>query len=180
MQNSKQILPSKDRYNFWHLAESKVSEISDKCFWGKWMVFVSLESLDELWKKVSALTIQGKLGPSSKTATARTNPNALDPNTKVIIVYTKDYRNLDDIVRVAWILFDQKIFTGPVLKYKSNDATRAGSYARKGQKTCMYSIDMESFQKHNSQAELTKSFKSNYSKTSEEELKHRKELTRKS
>ncbi len=58
---------------------------------GKWLIFVPLSEIDNVWVKIMHATEKGKLGSSSKVATAKLNPNARDPNTKVICVYTYDW-----------------------------------------------------------------------------------------
>lgn len=67
---------------------------------GKWLLFVNIEKLDETWKAVKKATEEGKLGDFSKTATSKPSPTATKLNTKVICVYTKDFNEKDDVMRV--------------------------------------------------------------------------------
>ena len=156
--------PSKDIVNYWQFARSttETNRLNPK-YCGKWLVFVDLANLDNLWEKVKTLTEKGILGPSAKTATARPNSSAKDIKIKVIIVYTKNYFDLDDVARVAWLLYENKIFTGPVLNYKTDKATYKGIYAIKSEKASVYSIKIHSFSIHDTQAKLTEFFKSKYS-----------------
>lgn len=68
---------------------------------GKWLIFDHISEIDDTWEKVQSATIKGLLGPSSKVATAKPNPNAFDPTTKVICVYTEDFNDKLDVDRVA-------------------------------------------------------------------------------
>lgn len=168
--NSKTQLvpPSQDLQHFWQSINSATSTERLNNFWGKWQVFVKLENLDDLWKKVHELTVQGKLGPSSKTATACKNSNARNENMKVIIVYTKDYRDLADVARVAWTLYEQKVFVKGELKYKTNEKTKAKAYAWKDKKpVSIYSVKVAFFIANPSQAKFTEFFQDRY-KTEED------------
>ncbi len=68
---------------------------------GKWLIFDHISEIDDTWKKVEVATIKGLLGPSAKVATAKPNPNAFDPMTKVICVYTEDFNDKLDVDRIA-------------------------------------------------------------------------------
>jgi len=52
------------------------------------LIFVPLSLLDAVWEKIRRATEEENLGGSAKAATARQNPNATNPDTKVICVYT--------------------------------------------------------------------------------------------
>jgi len=64
---------------------------------GKWLIFEHISQIDKLWVKIREATINGLLGGSSKTSTAKPNPNASD---KVICVYTADFSDKEDIERI--------------------------------------------------------------------------------
>ena len=51
-------------------------------------------------EKVREATINGKLGYCSKVATAKKNPNAKVKDVKVICVYTYNYRDKKDVIRI--------------------------------------------------------------------------------
>jgi len=67
---------------------------------GKWLIFVDKKDADEVWAKITKATEEGKFGDSSKVATAKPNPNATNPDTKVICVYTYDWADEKDVKRV--------------------------------------------------------------------------------
>src|SRR2546426_2837732 len=71
---------------------------------GKWLLFVPIEEIDEIWARIKTATEDGKLGDCSKVATMRPNPNAANPRTKVICVYTYDSEDEADVRRVRQVL----------------------------------------------------------------------------
>ncbi len=97
---------------------------------GKWLVFISVDNVDIVWKKIKIATENGQLGGTSKVATARPNPNATNNNMKVICVYTYDYTDKEDVMRVRQEL--RKIGIENKIPYKTDNATRQGQYQVKG------------------------------------------------
>ncbi len=93
---------------------------------GKWLVFVPLANLDDLWAKIKTATEKGLLGNHAKTATTKPNPNASDPNTKVICVYTYDWQDEADVMRIRDEL--RRLGVTWKIPYKSNKDTLAGKY----------------------------------------------------
>lgn len=71
---------------------------------GKWLIFGSIEEIDELWLKIKTATLSGQLGPSTKVSTAKPNKNAADNNTRVICVFTEDFHNTEDVSRIETAL----------------------------------------------------------------------------
>jgi hypothetical protein len=99
---------------------------------GKWMLFYDLSILDEKWNQVKLLLKQGKLGPSAKCSTAMPNFNA-NSSSKVIIVYTSNYNDHDDVFRVSKVLYDGLQY-GKTMYYKTDEQTLSGSYRKTGSK----------------------------------------------
>ena len=99
---------------------------------GKWLLFVNVAKLDETWRVIKKATEEGLLGEFSKTATIKPSPNATKVNTKVICVYTSDYTNEEDVMRVR----NELMNLGFVAKisYKADFATREGLYSNQGNK----------------------------------------------
>jgi hypothetical protein len=97
---------------------------------GKWLVFVRLEQVDAMWKEVKVATEQGRLGHSSKVSTAKRNPNAIDPKAKVICVYTYDWTDRADAMRVRKELY--RLGVKEPISYKTDQDTRDGRYSAKG------------------------------------------------
>lgn len=99
---------------------------------GKWLVFVPLSEIDEVWAKIKLATEEGRLGSSAKVASARPNPNAKTPGTNVICVYTYDWTDEGDVMRVRQEL--RQLGIASKIPYKADEDTYAGRYAVRGHK----------------------------------------------
>jgi hypothetical protein len=97
---------------------------------GKWLLFVAVEKVDEVWAAIKQATEAGQLGPCSKVATMRPNPNAQDPWKKVICVYTYDSDDRADVLRIREAL--RELGFMDKLAYKTDEATLEGRYRNKG------------------------------------------------
>jgi hypothetical protein len=123
--------PSVCTEEYWHIAERKAGDYplsTERC--GKWLIFVPINRVDEAWDTITTAIEAGKLGQSAKVATAKPNPNAQNPNVKVICVYTYDCDDINDVMRIRQALRDLG-FTAK-MPYKTDDATYKGLYAVKG------------------------------------------------
>ncbi len=123
--------PSKITSIYWIYALNEISpypESTERS--GKWLIFVPNDEIDDAWDRIRGATKNGLLGGSSKVATARPNPNAVTSTSKVICVYTYDWKDEKDVMRVREELkklgFTQKI------PYKTDNATSEGRYSVKG------------------------------------------------
>jgi hypothetical protein len=96
---------------------------------GKWLVFVPVAQIDEVWAKIKDATEKGLLGGSAKVATAMSNPNATS-GAKAICVHTYDWTDEKDVRRVRAVLRELGIVAK--IPYKADNETRAGSYANRG------------------------------------------------
>ncbi|MGI0091080.1 MAG: putative phosphothreonine lyase domain-containing protein [Nitrososphaerales archaeon] len=99
---------------------------------GKWLVFEPVERVNEVWGKIKKATEDGKLGRSSKVATARVNPNAPNPRMKVICVYTYDWTDEADVKRIREAL--RSLGITQKIPYKSDEDTMEGKYVVRGDK----------------------------------------------
>jgi hypothetical protein len=103
---------------------------------GKWLIFQEPGLVDEAWKKIRNATVALELGISAKVSTSKPNPESRD-NRKVIYVYTKNWADETDVMRVREVLrtlgFIERI------GYKRNIETFAGEYAKKGKRVTYYS-----------------------------------------
>ena len=104
----------------------------DRLTSGKWLLYPSTEQVDRFWAAIKEATEDGRLGNQSKVATARgAKP---DINTgrmcHVICVYTYDWEDTDDMVRVREEL--RKLGITWRIPYKTDADTEAGKYACKG------------------------------------------------
>jgi len=97
---------------------------------GKWLIFVDVTEVDRLWETIKCATEEGKLGSAAKVSTAKPNPNAKDPNQKVICVYTYNWTDEEDVMRIRQAL--RELGITQKIPYKSNSDTFAGKYASRG------------------------------------------------
>jgi nuclear transport factor 2 (NTF2) superfamily protein len=102
---------------------------------GKWLIFQEPDQVDTSWKKVRDATVAGELGISAKVSTAKPNPDSRD-NRKVIYVYTKDWADEADVMRVREKL--RELGFVDRIGYKRNLETFAGEYAKKGKRVTYY------------------------------------------
>lgn len=100
---------------------------------GKWMLFYDKSILDEKWATVKSLVEQDLLGGLAKCSTAKENPNATSSKTGVIIVYTSDYLDQEEVYWVATTLYE-KMEYNRTMYYKTDEQTYAGAYAKTGSK----------------------------------------------
>jgi hypothetical protein len=93
---------------------------------GKWLIALREAKLDEIWPAVKQATEEGKLGQSSMAATAKPNHRAPKSGEKMICVFTYDWTDAEDALRVRQALRDLGITKK--LRYKADEDTRAGRY----------------------------------------------------
>jgi len=132
------VIPSKTAQMYWIVQDAPDSPpeaIEDENA-GKWLIFQEPDQVDVSWKKVREATVEGTLGISTKVSTAKPNPESRD-NRKVIYVYTKDWADEADVMRVRQKLRDLGFVDR--IGYKRNIETFAGEYAKKGKRVTYYS-----------------------------------------
>jgi hypothetical protein len=136
--NGEGVIPSKTTQMYWIVLDAPGSApeaIEDENA-GKWLIFQEPDIVNASWKKVRDATVIGMLGISAKVSTAKPNPDSRD-NRKVIYVYTKDWSDEADVMRVRENLRELG-FTDRI-GYKRNIETFAGEYAKKGKRVTYYS-----------------------------------------
>ena len=99
---------------------------------GKWLLFVPVSEVDEVWDRIRQATESGLLGVASKVSTARPNPNARDASKKVVCVYTYDHEDEVDVMRVREEL--RRLGFKDKIPYKTDEATIFGKYQVRGDK----------------------------------------------
>jgi hypothetical protein len=136
--NGEGVIPTKTMQMYWIVQDAPGSApeaIEDENA-GKWLIFQEPGLVDEAWKKVRNATVALELGISAKVSTSKPNPESRD-NRKVIYVYTKNWADETDVMRVREVLrtlgFIERI------GYKRNIETFAGEYAKKGKRVTYYS-----------------------------------------
>jgi hypothetical protein len=132
------VTPSKTTQMYWIVQDAPGSApeaIEDENA-GKWLIFQEPDTVDAAWKKVRDATVALELGISAKVSTAKPNPDSRDSR-KVIYVYTRDWADEPDVMRVRQRL--REIGFVDRIGYKRNIETFAGEYAKKGKRVTYYS-----------------------------------------
>ncbi len=163
IRNSDEIKPTKAEASHWlyskHTSEG-CHEINNpyKTYVGKWLIFESPDKIDDTWNKVKDATDKKLLGISSKVSTKR-QTKEYKGSQYVICVYTKDFRDKEDIKQVLQEL--RKIGILNKLYYKTDSTTIEGIYSKEGPhtkkigKVSLYcSTDFEIAKEENNQPSL--------------------------
>jgi hypothetical protein len=132
------VIPSKTSLMYWIVQDAPGAapdQVDDEKM-GKWLIFLEEYQVDEGWRMVRDDTCAGLLGISSKVSTAKPNPDSRDRR-KVIYVYTRDWADEADVMRVRERLRERG-FTERI-GYKRNIETFRGEYSQKGKKVTFYS-----------------------------------------
>jgi len=132
------VTPSKTTQTYWIVQDAPGSapEATEDENAGKWLIFQEPDQVDAVWKKVRDATVALELGISAKISTAKPNPDSRDAR-KVIYVYTKDWADEPDVMRVREKL--RELGFVDRIGYKRNIETFAGEYAKKGKRVTYYS-----------------------------------------
>jgi hypothetical protein len=136
--NGEGVVPSKTTQMYWIVQDAPGSApeaIEDENA-GKWLIFQEPGLVDAAWKKVRDATVAPELGISAKVSTSKPNPESRD-NRKVIYVYSKDWADEEDVMRVREKL--RELGFVDRIGYKRNIETFAGEYAKKGKRVTYYS-----------------------------------------
>ena len=132
------VIPSKTTQMYWIVQDAPGSapEAIEDEHAGKWLIFQEPDGADAAWKKVRDATVAHDLGISAKVSTAKPNPDSRDSR-RVIYVYTKDWADEPDVMRVRENL--RRLGFVDRIGYKRNLETFAGEYAKKGKRVTYYS-----------------------------------------
>ncbi|KAK4136216.1 DUF1917-domain-containing protein [Trichocladium antarcticum] len=92
---------------------------------GKWMLFPEPGDVNEVWAKVARATANGGLGVGAKVETRREVEKE-----RLVCVYTKDFRDKDDVARVLNRMRELELVRpgGRYIYYKSDAWTHLGIY----------------------------------------------------
>jgi hypothetical protein len=99
---------------------------------GKWLVFITKENIDTVWRKIKEATENGFLGDYSKVSAGKENPFNEDKNKFVICVYTYDSTDVEDVKQIRARLRTLGITFK--IRYKTDKATRENKYSANGDK----------------------------------------------
>jgi Domain of unknown function (DUF1917) len=128
--------PTEVMYHAWVCAQRKQGsypEPTERS--GKWLIWLSPENIDRYWAKIKEAVEQGQLGEEAKVSTR--NKGSMTPEVRrkkeergdtsfVICVYTYDYQDREDVMRIRQRLRDLGI-RRPI-RYKADSDTGAGKY----------------------------------------------------
>lgn len=131
------VVPTKTTQMYWIVQDAPGSApeaIEDENA-GKWLIFQEPDLVDAVWTKVRNATVAHELGISAKVSTAKPNPDSRD-NRKVVYIYTKDWADEEDVLRVREKL--RELGFVDRIGYKRNIETFAGEYAKKGKRVTYY------------------------------------------
>ncbi|KAK1826854.1 hypothetical protein QBC39DRAFT_315996 [Podospora conica] len=96
---------------------------------GKWMLFPEPGAVNRVWGAVAQATANGELGPESKVDTRKPGD---DGKERLICVYTRDFRDKDDVARVLNRLRRMELVRdgGKQIYWKSDAWTHLGIYGK--------------------------------------------------
>jgi hypothetical protein len=132
------VIPTKTTLIYWIVQDAPQAgsgEVDDEKA-GKWLIFLTDDRVDEIWRKVRNATAAGELGISARVSTAKPNPESRDER-KVIYVYTRDWADEADVMRARKRLRELGVIER--IGYKRNIETFRGEYSEKGKKVTYYS-----------------------------------------
>jgi len=98
---------------------------------GKWLIFVNVKDVDEVWAKIKKATEEGRLGAETKVSTVKPKPTDIGykKGEHVICVYTYDWNDEKDVRRIREEL--RKLGITNKIPYKADED---GRYAARGHK----------------------------------------------
>ena len=133
------IVPTRTTHSYWiwQIAPGVDVDGCSRDEAGKWLIFLSPAEADDAWVAIRDATIAGNLGIGAKVSTDRKNPDSRD-NRKVIYVFTKDWEDEADVMRVREYL--KTLGFVDRIGYKRNLDTYAGEYREKGKRVTYYSV----------------------------------------
>ncbi|KAG0348758.1 hypothetical protein BG004_004225 [Podila humilis] len=133
LENERTDLEAAIHDDYWVWAKSTSKGWHGQGKTGKWMLFYPKPELDAKWAIIQKLVEQDILGGLAKCSTSKENDKAKGFSTGVIIIYTPDYRDQEDVYRVATVLHEVMAYKN-TMYYKTDEQTNAGLYAKNGNK----------------------------------------------
>jgi hypothetical protein len=126
--------PSLTKEVYWIEARPPTPDViaGDPKLIGEWLIFVVPRKLDESWDKVRKATMDSRLGFLSKSATAKKNYNMPSASNRMIVVYTSNYFDIDEVLRIGRELNDLGFGLSAPIYYETDDARYAHRHLVKG------------------------------------------------
>ncbi|XP_031620721.1 uncharacterized protein LOC116339154 [Contarinia nasturtii] len=105
---------------------------------GKWMLFLTKHQVNAIWDKIKQAVTNGDLWHSKVSTYSAESPN----DTHAVMIYTKDYTDLNDVINVLDFLETSGIKEPhTTIRYKTDQQTAAGIYSGGKQKPWIYASD---------------------------------------
>lgn len=101
---------------------------------GKWLVFKEYQYLNDMWLNVLQALNDNLLGRGMKSSTSLYNPHAPNDYEGVICVYTYNYENVEDVMRIRQALRD----IGVTWKIPYKTDVNIGKYSKDGFRTSLF------------------------------------------
>ena len=92
---------------------------------GKWLIWLSVQTIDRYWQSIREAVERGQLGNEAKVSTAA-SPQARAGKPYVICVYTYDYDDETDVMRIREEL--RRLGIHRKIRYKADEDTQALRY----------------------------------------------------
>ena len=116
----------------WVHAYAPDTQSYDRHLVGKWLIRVQCRFVDYCWERVRRATEDGTLGIAAKVSTdwhQQNDPAGTWGKLHVVCIYTADFRDQTDVLRVAGRLAEVDAVRKSLLTYKADIETYAGMYA---------------------------------------------------
>jgi len=112
---------------YWIYAENRNGkQLKHTEYGGKWLIFVGAHNALRIWNKIKIATEEGRLGSMSKIAIAKNSAEFSKSKTRVVCVYTYDWRDEKDARRVREEL--RRLGIIRKIPYKTDEDTELGVY----------------------------------------------------
>lgn len=102
---------------------------------GKWMLFLTRETVNGVWDKIKQAVTNGDLWTAKVSTCSPGNVR----ETHAVMIYTKDYTDKNDVINVLNFLESSGIASPQtIIRYNTDQQTRANIYSGGGQKPWIY------------------------------------------
>ena len=119
--DSSTLLPTQETRNVWIHARRKTGEYQKSTERsGKWLIWLSAETINRYWQKIREAVEQGRLGDEAKVSTAASH-QVKQGKPYVMCVYTYDHADYEDVMRIRQVLRDLGIKRE--IPYKADEDT---------------------------------------------------------
>lgn len=124
--------------DYWVYAQRKNGEYPEHTSrGGKWLIFMNSYNLGKIWTRVKIAVEEGRLGGIAKASNPKHESYSKNSSSKVICVYTYDWKDIQDVQRIREEL--RKVGIIRKISYKADEDTERGIYrANSSEKVSKY------------------------------------------